>query len=80
MSFAILFANGVASEVNNVTVGWSNNEDLSEKITSKVLSRRKRFLTFPDGSSFQLGMYFIRLKRTDFLNLFDKYDVIFKIE
>lgn len=32
------------------------SEDINER--SVVLSRRKRFLVFPEGSSFQLGKYF----------------------
>lgn len=33
-------------------------EDNYNANATKVLSRRKRFIVFPDGSSFQLGKYF----------------------
>lgn len=34
-----------------VDAGMSND-------SQKILSRRRRYLTFPEGSSFQVGMYF----------------------
>lgn len=47
----ITFCNSYKEHYENVTSQVSLTEDLS----NNVLSRRKRFVVFPDGSSFQLG-------------------------
>lgn len=45
--------------VASISYGENTNNRSEENVESKsiVLSRKKRFLTFPDGSSFQLGNY-----------------------
>lgn len=48
----VLFLETVISE--NVR-GTNGTNEFSENERSRVLSRRKRFLIFPEGSSFQLG-------------------------
>lgn len=47
IKFIILLLLGVISDA------YQENKDVKD--ASKVLSRRKRFIVFPDGSSFQLG-------------------------
>lgn len=57
VTFSIIVTSGTAFAMNNETTDWNKIEDLSKTHESKKLSRRKRFLIFPDGSSFQLGLY-----------------------
>ncbi|VVC97722.1 unnamed protein product, partial [Leptidea sinapis] len=51
-AFVIAIAFGVASECTNIC--HSENCDYSVRNETRVLSRSKRFLVFPDGSSLQL--------------------------
>lgn len=43
-----------------ILVFWqSQTKDINNTSSGKILSRRKRFIIFPEGSSFQLGKKFI---------------------
>lgn len=45
-----------------ILVFWqSHTKDVDNVSNGTILSRRKRFIIFPEGSSFQIGKKFIRL-------------------
>ena len=56
----VSFVHNSTSEVNvTATSSGLRMEDHGTGQPDRVLSRRKRFLIFPDGSSFQIGRYII---------------------
>lgn len=51
---SILIVNGISVDaVSGMQNGQNQNGNFSE---NRILSRRRRYLVFPDGSSLQLGM------------------------